>query len=68
MTFDEKLRIAEENSHGALSFTVGGRRYAKCRTCGGIWNISKTLRIRGTGYQCPKCYYKEKERRRNVSD
>ena len=57
MTFDEKFRVTEKNSEGALSFTVGGLRYAKCRTCGRIWNISKTLRIRGTGYQCPKCYY-----------
>ena len=61
MTIEEKLRIAEENSSGALSFTVSGLRYAKCRTCGKIWNISRTLRIRGTGYRCPKCFYAEKQ-------
>ena len=66
MTLKEKIRVTEDNSEGALSFTVGGKRYAKCRTCGDIWNISRTLRIRGTGYRCPKCYYKEKERNRNA--
>lgn len=57
MTFDEKMRVIGESSHSARSFTVGGKRYAKCRLCGKLWNISKTLRIRGTGYQCPKCFY-----------
>ncbi len=60
MTLEEKLKIAQENSGGALSFTVSGLRYAKCRTCGEIWNISRTLRIRGTGYKCPKCFYADK--------
>lgn len=62
MTFDEKFRVTEKNSEGALSFTVDGKRYARCRFCGKIWNISKTLRIRGTGYQCPKCFYSERSK------
>lgn len=62
MTLKEKLRVAEDNSEGAKSFTVGGLRYARCRTCGELWNISKTLRLRGTGYQCPKCYYAEQRK------
>jgi len=66
MTFKEKLRIAEENSKGAKSFTVGGLRYARCRTCGKLWNITKKLRLRGTGYQCPKCYYRGREDKSNV--
>ncbi len=63
MTHEEKIRVAEENSEVALSFTIGGIRYARCCVCGRTWNISKKWVVPSTGYLCPRCYGE----RRNVN-
>ena len=37
-------------------------RYEVCRKCGMSWNVSADLRIADSGYLCPKCAERERQR------
>ena len=37
-----------------------GARYETCRECGLDWNVSKQKKITPNGYQCPRCWQKNR--------
>ena len=37
-------------------------RYETCRDCGLVWNGSKYYEIPPGGYQCPRCWSKNKNK------
>lgn len=39
-----------------------GARYEKCRECGLEWNVSKRKEITPSGYLCPRCWSKYRNR------
>ncbi len=63
MTDKEKTDIARNNSGGALSYLIGGKRYAVCSVCSKEWNIPLYWNMNRKGsYVCPVC---EGKRRKN---
>lgn len=56
MTDKEKKDIIRGNSGGALTWIVGGKRFARCTVCGREWNIPLYWDARRTSnYVCPVC-------------
>lgn len=52
----DKLRIARDNAEGAVSYTVNGVKFARCRVCGREHTIPRYWDFgRCKNYVCPKC-------------
>ena len=45
-----------------LSYIENGKRYAVCTECGNKWNIAKGQIVLSSGYVCPNCEKKGKQR------
>lgn len=53
----EKTKPTRQPSH-----MHKGERYETCRECGLVWNVSKQKEIKASGYLCPRCWSKNRNK------